>query len=77
MSSINLLIILQKGAIRVIRNVGYLDHTHLLFLKSKLLKLTDTVKFQTAHIMYKANNNLLPQNIEKLFRDRWGYQLRG
>lgn len=69
--------ILQKRAMRVIHNACYLDHTHLLLLQSKLLKFTDIVKFQTAQIMGKANYNLLPQNIQKLFRDgEKGYQLR-
>ena len=77
-SSINSLTILQKRTIRVINNVGYLDHTHSPFLQSKLVKLTDIVKFQTILIMYKAKNNLLPQNIQKLFRSRDGvYQLIG
>lgn len=71
MSSIISLTILQKRAIRVIHNVGYQDHTH-------SLKFTDIVKFKTAQIMYKVNNNLLPQNVQTLFRDReGGYQLRG
>ena len=36
------------------------------------------VHFQTAQIMYKAKNNLLPSNIQKLFFYRvGGYNLRG
>lgn len=69
---------LQKRAIRIINNIGYLEHTNLLFLKTHTLKFTDLVKFKTAQIMYKARNNLLPRNIQKLFMERQGgYNLRG
>lgn len=57
----------QKRAIRIIHNTGYREHTNPLFLKSKTLKLTDLVHFQTAQIMYRATNNLPPGNIQKLF----------
>ena len=70
--------ILQKKAIRVIHKVGYLDNTHSLFLQSKIMKFTDMVKFQTAQVMYKAKNNKLPNNIQKLFNERQlSYNLRG
>ena len=76
--TIQSLSILQKRAIRIIHNTGYRDHTNSLFLKSKTLKFTDLVHFQTAQIMYKAKNNLLPSNIQKLFFYRvGGYNLRG
>ncbi len=49
-----------------------------LFLKSHTLKFRDLVKFKTALIMFKARNNLYPDNIQKLFWDReGGYNLRG
>ena len=77
-TSLQSLIILQKRAIRTIHKVGYFEHTNTLFLQSKLLKFVDIVSYQTAIIMYKAKNNLLPANIQKLFRDREGdYNLRG
>ena len=72
------LIILQKRALRTIHKVSYLEHTNVLFFQSKLLKFTDIVSYQTAIIMYKARNHLLPANIQQLFRDReGGYDLRG
>lgn len=37
------------------------------FFKSKTLKFTDLVYIQTAQIMYKEKNNLLPGNIQQLF----------
>ena len=71
-SSIHAVSILQKKAIRIIHNAKYLDHTNELFLQSKLLKCTDLVEFQTAQIMFKANNNVLPGNIQKVFTQRVG-----
>jgi hypothetical protein len=42
------------------------------------MKFTDMVKFQTAQVMYKAKNNKLPNNIQKLFNERQlSYNLRG
>ena len=57
---------------RIINNVGYLENTNSLFLKSHSLKLSDMVQFKTAQIMFKARNQLLPGNIQKLFMDRRG-----
>ena len=72
------LFILQKRAIRIIKNVGYRDHTNPLFLELKLLKLSDLVEFQIAQIMFKAKNVQLPGNIQILFNERQGHHyLRG
>jgi hypothetical protein len=77
-SSLHSLSVLQKRAIRIIHNAEYRDHTHALFIQSKLLKFIDLVKYQSAQIMFKAKNNLLPRNIQILFRVReGGYNLRG
>ena len=77
-NSLKSLIILQKRAIRIIHNTGYLEHTNSLFLQSKALKLLDLVEFQKGVIMFKARNNLLPGNIQKVFSEReGGYDLRG
>ena len=47
-------------------------------MQSKILKLTDLVEFQTAKLMFKAKNNILPANIQKKFTQREGsYFLRG
>lgn len=77
-SSLHTLFLLQKRAVRIIHKVGYLDHTNLLFLQSKILKLFDLVDFYTAQFLYKANKNDLPGNIQKFFLGReGGYNLRG
>ncbi len=42
------------------------------------MKLKDLVELQTAQIIFKAANNSLPGNIQKLFIEReGGYNLRG
>uniref|UniRef100_A0A8C6M9A3 Reverse transcriptase domain-containing protein n=1 Tax=Nothobranchius furzeri TaxID=105023 RepID=A0A8C6M9A3_NOTFU len=71
------IIILQKKAIRIINKAGYRDHTNNLFLKSRVLKFTDLVQFLTLQIIYKANDKLLPGNIQNyfLYRDKQ-YNLR-
>ena len=77
-STLQPLSILQKRAIRIIHNTGYRENTNPLFSKSKILKLTDLVSFQTAQIMYRATNNILPVNIQACFFPREeGYNLRG
>ena len=42
------------------------DHTNSLFYQSKMFKLKDLVELQTAQVIFKAKNDLLPRNIEKL-----------
>lgn len=66
------LFILQKRAIRIVNNTGYLNHTNALFLKMHTLKLRDLIDFKTVLIMYKANKKLLPGNIQTLFTERKG-----
>lgn len=63
-------VILQKRAVRIIHKAEYLEHTNRLFLQSKLLKLPDLVNFYTAQLLYKASRNVLPDNIQDLFKER-------
>ena len=77
-SNLQPLVILQKRAIRIVNNVGFQEHTNSLFLQLNTLKLMDMVNFKTAQIIFKARNNLLPGNIQKMFFNREGdYNLRG
>ena len=47
------------------------------FMIWNILKFLDIVEFKTAQFIYKARNNLLPRNIQKMFKDREGrYGLR-
>lgn len=45
---------LQKKAVRIIHKVNHRAHTKQLFIKSKLLKLHDLIKYRTVQIMFKA-----------------------
>lgn len=58
----------------MINNVAFQKHTDL----SKLVKCADMVHYRTAQIMFRARNNSLPGNIQKLFCVKEGaYQLSG
>ena len=54
-------------ALRVIRNTKYREHTTPLFYECKLLKFDDIVKLKILVLMYNANNQELPCNIQQLF----------
>ena len=69
---------LQKKAIRIINQTGYLAHTNPLFIKNNLLKLEDLIKLNTLIIAFKAKHKQLPDAIQKLFEFReTKYNLRG
>lgn len=61
---------MQKKAMRIVCNVGYYVHTNYLFLKLQTLKFKDIVDLKTTQIMYKAKNKVLPNNIQKWFKER-------
>ena len=74
------LILLQKRAVRTIYHAKLKDHTNPLFLKSKLLKFEDMIKFKTAQFMFKVFNKCLPHTILNMFKERVAtkrYGLRG
>ena len=51
---------LQKRAIRIIANLGYLSHTTLAFKKLNILKLPDLCSLHELKFCFKLKNNLLP-----------------
>lgn len=54
------------------------EDTHKLFLESHALQFMDLFKSKTAQTMYKAINNLLPDNIQNMLMDREGaYNIGG
>ena len=61
------LLIFQKKVVRLICGAHRLGHTSSLFYDFHILKLPDMLKLKTAEVMYKAFNNSLPNNIQKLF----------
>ena len=58
---------LQKKALRIVYNKPFYAPTNSLFQKAGCLKLEDLIKLNTNVIMYKAFNNLLPQNLQCIF----------
>ena len=53
-----------------INKAKYLDLTNPLLLKSNMLKSSDLVALQTVQVAFNAKNNILPDNIQKLFIER-------
>lgn len=65
--SINKLVVLQKKAVRIVNNAGFVEHTTPLFANSNILKLTDLYNHRLGVFMYKYTHNLLPQIFNNLF----------
>ena len=57
----------QKRLLRIVCRGKRVDHTTPLFYKMHALKLFDLIKLNTAVVMFKAYNNMLPVNLQKLF----------
>ena len=57
----------QKRLLRIVCRGKRFDHTTPLFYKMHALKLFDLIKLKTAVVMFKAYNNMLPVNLQKLF----------
>ena len=64
----NHIIILQKKAIRLVKNVGYNSHTPPIFKELSILKFDDAVKAEHIKFMYKYENNMLPVNLNSLLK---------
>ncbi len=47
---------------------NYRDHTDPIFYKYKCLKFLDIVNLKTLIIIYQAERNMLPVNLQKLFK---------
>ena len=72
------LFILQKKALKIINNTRYRDPSNPLFIKNKSLKFYDIVDYKILQILYKANSNNLPENIQERFEKREScYNLKG
>ena len=77
-TTIEPIFLLQKKAIRIANHSDYLAPTNPLFIKLNTLKFQDIVDLNTAIMMYKAHNHLLPCCVQELFRPRESkYNLRG
>ena len=47
--------------------MDYRYHSNVLFKELRILKLFDSIELKTAMLMYKANKQMLPLNIQRLF----------
>ena len=59
--------ILQKKAIRLICNVGYREHTAILFKNEKILRFEDIISYNICRFMFDYKSNNLP----KIFDATW------
>ena len=66
-NKLKILCLVIKKVVRLTCGAQTLDHTSSLFYDFSILKFPDMVKQKTAEIMYKAFNNSLPNNMQKLF----------
>ena len=74
----NQIYILQKKAMRIVNKVDYYEPTNTLFINSNCLKFGELVDFKIAQLMFKINNRMLPDGIQKMFHKReTKYELRG
>ena len=64
---LNKLFKLQKKAVRIVNNAGYLDPTTPLFANFNILKLNDLYYHRLGIFMYKYTHNMLPQTFNHLF----------
>ena len=56
------LTLVQKKCIRNVCGTGYLSHTEPLFYKMNILKVEDLFAFNAAKLVFKLNNELLPES---------------
>lgn len=68
-SRVRKLMVLQKRAIRVVDKAQYRDHTDPIFKKYNCLKFQDIVNLKSLIIVYQAKNNILPDNVQNLFKE--------
>lgn len=68
---INGVYILQKKVVRIICKKNPLSHTNTLFYDLRILKLYDLIKLNISIVMFKANNKLLPDNLQFFFNAKY------
>lgn len=77
-TTIQPVIVLQKRTVRIINRADYNQHTHELFINSRILKFNDLVVYKIANLIYRIMNNMVPQCIKCLFETKsTPYDLRG
>ena len=64
--SIDRLRILQKKAIRLVKNVNYNSHTQPIFKELSILNIDSIIDIELMKFMYKYDNNMLPVTLNNL-----------
>ena len=67
-TNINIINILQKKCLRIMNFQLFNCHSNSLFKDNKILKLNDIIKFQQLKLAFQFKNNLLPNDLRKLFQ---------
>ena len=63
---------LQKKCIRIMTSSDFNSHTNQLFIDLKLLKVNEIISSQQLKLIYEFKNNLLPSDLNDLFRFNTG-----
>jgi hypothetical protein len=66
-TTINPIFVLQKRAIRIIRNIRGKDSTKIAFKELKILRLPELYTFSVLTFMYKFKNHLLPITFDNFY----------
>ena len=64
----NKITLLQKKMISLVRKAFYREHTKPLFKLLNILMFSDLLQYATAILMFKTFHNLLPANIQNIFK---------
>ena len=65
---LNKITLLQKKMIRLVHKAFYREHTKPLFKLSNILMFSDLLQYAMSILMFKAFPNLLPANIQNIFK---------
>ena len=60
--------VVQKRAVRIINNVGFLAHTNMLFYKCNILKISDLHLYNIGIFMYELSKDNLPDAFVPFFQ---------
>ena len=71
-SNIEIISKLQKKCIIIMTSSDFNSHTNQLFIDLKLLKVNEIISSQQLKLIYEFNNNLLPSDLNDLFRFNTG-----
>ena len=67
-TNIRCITVLQNRVVRQVCVAKRLEHTNTLFKQLRILKFVVLIKCKTATIMYKEYHNVLPKNLQNMFK---------